>query len=62
MNDFDKLRQLNDNIYHQGDIIAKELKNISNISFQLADRFAHVGDMLTEIDKDFSKATSIVNK
>lgn len=62
MDKFEHLRQLNDAAYNQGLEIANEIADLSNVSFQLADRFAHVGDMLTEIDRSFSEATGITNK
>jgi len=62
MNKFERLWQLNADVHNRGLDIANDIANLGHISFQLADRFAHVGDMLTEIDKSFSESTGIMNK
>lgn len=62
MSDFEHMKKVSSDIHAQGMNIVNEIANLSEVSFQLADRFAHAGDMLTEIDKTFSEATDIINR
>lgn len=61
MGKLDKLQKRNDDSHAEASAIANHLFNLGDELLRIAGEFGRIGEILTDIDKDFSKATSIIN-